>query len=161
MDEQEQENEQEAAAASSSRLPLIMASVIGLLLGGGIGYGVAQYLGDGSGASIVVVEEDPDAIPTQTVELGEFTVNLRNTAGGRILQMNISALVTEAGAETFETHHDQMRDAVLVMASDKTVADLDGGDNKIEFRNEVMSRLNTVLGSEVVRAVYLTRFVVQ
>ena len=146
----------------TSRMPLLIASVVCLLLGTGAGYGASQYLGSSSSEPAVsAAEVDPEAGPTETVSLGEFTVNLRNTAGGRMLQMSISALVTEAALEEFNNSQAQMRDAVLVMASDKTVAELDGGDNKIDFRNDVLTRLNGVLGTEAVRAVYLTRFVVQ
>lgn len=145
----------------TSRVPLLIASVVCLLLGTGVGYGASQYLGGSSAPAAATAAVDPDAGPTETVSLGEFTVNLRNTAGGRMLQMSISALVTKAALEEFNNSQAQMRDAVLVMASDKTVAELDGGDNKIDFRNDVLTRLNGVLGTEAVRAVYLTRFVVQ
>jgi flagellar FliL protein len=145
----------------TSRMPLLIASVVCLLLGTGAGYGASEYLGSSSEAAAAVSTADPEAGPTATVPLGEFTVNLRNTAGGRMLQMSISALVTETAVEQFNESQAQMRDAVLVMASDKTVAELDGGDNKIDFRNDVLTRLNGVLGTEAVRAVYLTRFVVQ
>ncbi|MFT4977057.1 MAG: flagellar FliL protein [Myxococcota bacterium] len=147
----------------ASKMPLIIASVVCLLLGGGAGFGAAQMFGGDESSAVAAggAAADPNAEPAQTMDLGEFTVNLRNTAGGRMLQMNIAVLVAESALEGFAEQQAQMRDAILLMSSDYTVADLDGQDNKLDFRDEVLTRLNGVLGADMVRAVYLTRFVVQ
>lgn len=152
-------------APKPSKLPLIIASVVCLLLGAGGGYGAAQFLGgDEEGAAVAVAEgEDPDAEvePATTIDLGEFTINLRNTAGGRMLQMNVAVLVAESAVEQFTEKQSQIKDAINIMSRDYTVNDLDGKDNTMHYRDEVLTRLNGVMGSEVIRAVYLTRFVVQ
>jgi len=50
---------------------------------------------------------------------------------------------------------------VLMLASDYTVAELDGLDNRMAFRDEIQTRLNGVLAPAEVRRVYFTDFIVQ
>lgn len=167
-DEQEQE---EVVPPKSSKLPLIIASVVCLLLGAGGGYGAATALGSGEAeaAAAAAAAAPPDDAngdgqpdeETTIADLGEFTVNLRNTAGGRVLQMKISLEVALSGAEAVTLHQSQLRDAVLMLASDYTVPELDGMDNRMAFRDEVHTRLNGVLQSKAIQRVYFTDFIVQ
>ena len=50
--------------------------------------------------------------------LGSFTVNLRSSAGGRVLQMEIQVESDVESAETIEKRMPQLRDSVILLASD-------------------------------------------
>ena len=164
-DEQDQE---ESENPRGSKLPLIIASVVCLLVGAGGGYGAAMMLGGGDAeaaqAEAPPDDADGDGTPdeaTTIADLGEFTVNLRNTAGGRVLQMKISLEIGVSTVEAVTAHQSQLRDAVLMLASDYTVPELDGMDNRMAFRDEVHTRLNGVLQSKAIQRVYFTDFIVQ
>lgn len=156
---EEQENDE--VPSKPSKLPLIIASVVCLVLGGGGGYAAATFLGGGDEAPAEATEEgeEPEE-PGTTIELGEFTVNLRNTSG-RMLQMEVSILVGESLAEIVAEKEAKLKDSVLLLASDYTPSELDGESSLLAFRDEIHTRVNGVLSPEEVREVYLTRLVVQ
>jgi flagellar FliL protein len=75
--------------------------------------------------------------------------------------MKISAETTESAAAQIATRTPEIRDAILMMASDYTIAQLDGEDNRLAFRDEIEIRLDTILGPDQVERIYFTDFVVQ
>jgi flagellar basal body-associated protein FliL len=147
----------EERSSGSGKTTAIVA-VICLALGGAGGFFGAGLTGETSGGG-AGVEEGSE--PTTISDLGEFTINLRNTAGGRVLQMKISAETTESAAAQIATRTPEIRDAILMMASDYTIAQLDGEDNRLAFRDEIEIRLDTILGPDQVERIYFTDFVVQ
>jgi len=116
---------------------------------GGGGHG-----GGGGGAA---------AVPASDVKsVGSFTVNLRDSGGGRLLLMEISLEVPGAKAqESVVKKEAQLRDAIIVLASDYTYLELDGLEGKMRLKDEVLKRSNAVLAPEKVERVYFTNFVIQ
>jgi flagellar FliL protein len=55
----------------------------------------------------------------------------------------------------------QLRDAIIVLASDYTYLELDGLEGKMRLKDEVLKRSNAVLAPEKVERVYFTNFVIQ
>ena len=94
--------------------------------------------------------------------LGQFTVNLRGTGGGRVLRMEVQVETSVDEGVVVEAKKAMMRDAVLTLASDYAYADVEGLDGKMRLRDELLGRLNVFLGkSATVRRIYFTEFVVQ
>ena len=54
-----------------------------------------------------------------------------------------------------------MRYTLLLLLSSKTFADISSMDKKIELKNDIVDRLNLIIGKNKVRNVYFTEFVVQ
>jgi flagellar FliL protein len=103
------------------------------------------------------------AVPASDVKsVGSFTVNLRDSGGGRLLLMEISLEVPGAKAqESVVKKEAQLRDAIIVLASDYTYLELDGLEGKMRLKDEVLKRSNAVLAPEKVERVYFTNFVIQ
>jgi flagellar basal body-associated protein FliL len=105
----------------------------------------------------------PAAGKTAVVELESFTLNLKDSAGGRKLAMKLAL----EGPPTLQTAVDerraQIRDAVITLASDYSYLDLDGADGRLRLRDEIQRNLNSVLEPQgiAIQRVYYTEFVVQ
>jgi len=130
-------------------------AIVCLVLGGAGGFFGSSMTSNGEGRA-----EDGEGA-TIISELGVYTINLRNTAGGRVLQMTLSAETTESAAMRIVERTPEIRDSILMMASDYTIDQLDGEDNRLAFRDEIETRLDTILGEEQVNRIYFTDFVVQ
>ena len=120
----------------------------------GGGHGGGGGGGHGGGAA---------AVPASDVKsVGSFTVNLRDSGGGRLLLMEISLEVPGNKAqEAVVKKEAQLRDAIIVLASDYTYLELDGLEGKMRLKDEVLKRSNAVLAPEKVERVYFTNFVIQ
>jgi flagellar FliL protein len=177
------DEEVEEAPKKASKLPMIGAAVVALLIGVGGGFGAATFLGGGDaaadegdgeeggdggdeaaedGEAPAEGEEGEPPPPTRAVvSLGKFTVNLRGAGGGRMLRMQVDVEVMADDATVVEEKMALLRDGVLMLASDYTHDDLDGLDGKLRLRDELLGRLNTLAEEPLVKRVYFTEFVVQ
>lgn len=172
----------EDSASESKRrggmLPMILAAVVALVIGvGGGGAGVWFLLGndkpaqagegDGEASAEGDAAADGEAVavkPTnEVVDLETFTLNLRDSAGGRKLVMKI-ALEGQSGVGLLIGDHTaQIRDAIITLASDYTFLEVDGTNGKLRLRDEIHRNVNAILeesGAKVTR-VYFTEFVVE
>jgi flagellar FliL protein len=134
-----------------------------VLVGGGENAAAAGEPGaagaDGEGAGEASI---PDLMPSsEVVSLGSFTVNLRDSAGGRLLQMELSVEGSGDTASQVEDREAQLRDAILMLASDYSFLELEGTEGRIRLRDEIHRRINVVLTPAKVDRVYFTSFVVQ
>jgi flagellar FliL protein len=55
----------------------------------------------------------------------------------------------------------KVKDTLLLLLSSKSFEDISSMDRKIELKNQIVERLNQILGRGKVRNVYFTEFVVQ
>lgn len=152
-------------------LPLVGVGVAALALG--IGGGYALFGSSGAAESAEATEAGGDAgatgaspiaaiVPsTQVVELGSFTINLRDSAGGRILQMDLAVECGADGGDLVKSREAQLRDAIIMLASDYSYLELDGTDGRLRLRDESHRRINAVLAPQKCNRVYFTKFVVQ
>ena len=173
------------AGEKKDRKPLVMAAVVGLvslLVGGGAMFflkdmivaappgGDAADGGDAGGEAGATAGADgakptgaPSSAKTAVVELESFTLNLKDSAGGRKLAMKLALEGPPSLQAAVELRKAHIRDAVITLASDYSYLDLDGADGRLRLRDEIQRNLNSVLepqGVEVQR-VYYTEFVVQ
>lgn len=172
-DEAVVEEVQEEGKSRRMLVPLIGAGAAMLVVGLGLGFGVSTMMGDGGDAADAGVEtsaegdENSAAMAASTtpnkevVALGAFTINLRDSAGGRILQMDISVECSSDGASLVKTKEAQLRDAIIIMASDFSYLELEGANGKMKLRDDAHRRINAVLEHEKCSRVYFTKFVVQ
>ena len=117
-----------------------------------------------SGGSEGGAHGEPKSGDRSIISLGQFTVNLRGTGGGRVLRAEVKIEVDSIYARNIELHKPQLRDAVLTLASDYTYADIEGLDGKTSLRDELLERLNSLLKADNagrIERIYFTEFVVQ
>lgn len=150
-----------------SKLPMILGALTFLILGGGAGFAGASFAGGASDEEVAAEGKEGAAAPEEVEEerivhsLGLFTINLRGTGGGRVLRMEVQV---EAGAKAVaavENDHAKLRDSVITLVSDYSYAEVEGLDGKTRLRDELLSRMNAMLGKNRLERVYFTEFVVQ
>ena len=82
--------------------------------------------------------------------------------GRRYLKVTMDVEVSDAAASTALTAAmPRVKDTLLLLLSSKTFADISSMDRKLELKNEIVDRLNLIIGKGKVRNVYFTEFVVQ
>jgi flagellar basal body-associated protein FliL len=168
-DEAEVEEEQESGKGRGL-LPLL--GVGGLMLVVGLGGGAviagvfddSPEAADAGGGNGTEGEADPALAimpSTQVVTLGSFTINLRDSAGGRLLQMDLSVECDGESSGLVKPREAQLRDSIIMLASDYSYLELEGTDGRLRLRDEAHRRINAVLAPEKCSRVYFTKFVVQ
>ncbi|MBE1425158.1 flagellar FliL protein [Desulfomicrobium macestii] len=98
----------------------------------------------------------------QLVTLDSFVVNLSDPMGRRYLKTTLDVEVANAAvAAELTAAMPKVKDTLLLLLSSKSFADISSMDKKIELKNDIVSRLNQIIGKNKVRNVYFTEFVVQ
>lgn len=91
--------------------------------------------------------------------------NISGTNGRRFLKTRINLEVANTGVDgKVRANMVQLRDRLISLLSAKTLDELDGWENQDVIRREVRDEFNILLhseGSEGVRQVYFTEFVIQ
>ena len=96
------------------------------------------------------------------VALPSVMVNLADAAGDRYLKVGMEVEVSSPeAARDIQAQSAKIRDAIIILLSSKSYAELSTTEGKMQLKNEVASRLNQILGTPRVVRVYFTDFVVQ
>lgn len=149
------------------KLKWIIALLILLLLAGG---GAAYWFVFGPGAaSRNAADEQNGALPAsrseslpEIVTLEPFVVNLADPLGRRFLRMTLDVeVVNSTAVADVERFNSRIRDAIILLLAGKSFADLAKIEGKIILKNEIVERLNQIMGGGRVSNVYFTEFVVQ
>ena len=107
-------------------------------------------------------EEPAEQGPTEMYSLPPFVVNLADPLGRRYLKVAIDVeVINKTVANEIDKNLPIVKDTLLLLLSSKTFADLDSMEEKIDLKNEIVQRLNQILGKAKVVKVYFTEFVVQ
>ncbi|MDO3378068.1 flagellar basal body-associated FliL family protein [Geoalkalibacter halelectricus] len=162
---EKKKEEQEGGKKSGGKMGLIIAAV--LLLAAGIGAG-AYYLGSkgalpgtGSAEAARAAGANSDIIGPM-IEIEPFIVNILDNDGTRYLKAAITLEVeTNAGRQEVIDRMPQLRDAILLVASNKTFDELRDLQGKLQLRAELLGRVNEIMRRDRVRRIYFTEFVVQ
>ncbi len=100
--------------------------------------------------------------PTQLISLPALTINLADTGTTRYLRIGIDIEVSNPDAvPLIESQTPKIRDAIIILLSGKTYAELSTADGKFQLKNEIASRINQIIGVPRVLQIYYTDFVVQ
>ena len=164
-----QDGGDEIQVGNRSKLPFILGAVAVFLIGGAIGWAVTLLTAPSDPAADAPAdqasaedqEQGTQDVGTSMTNLGSFTVNLRDSAGGRVLQMEIQVESDTESVENVEGRMAQLRDSVILLASDYSYTELEGIDGKFRLKDDIHARVNAVLEPIEVRRVYFTEFVVQ
>ncbi|MEJ5243629.1 MAG: flagellar basal body-associated FliL family protein [Desulfomicrobiaceae bacterium] len=150
---------------------IIILLVLVALLGAGGFFAYKHFFASPKegGANANATEEaskEPNATnataPGQLVKLDTLVVNLADPLGRRYLKVTMEVEIVDAQAVAeLEAVMPKVKDALLLLLSSKTFADVATMDKKLELKLQVVERLNQILGKSKVRDVYFTEFVVQ
>lgn len=151
---------------------IIILFLLLLLLGGGGGawyYFFSDLPGSrsasadaagGGGETRVVPQEQPKDLTTMV--LPTFLVNLADPLGRRYIRLTMEAEVANPQViQEIEKQMPRIRDSVIMLLSSKSYADLMPTESKIVLKDELVGRLNQVLGGPKVTRIFFTDLVIQ
>lgn len=99
---------------------------------------------------------------TSLVQLDTFVVNVTGTAGPRFVKLGVCLdLSSPALAESVKTRNGPIRDAVIMIVSSKTDQDIMSAEGRLLLKEELMDRINKILGDKAVRSIFFTEVIVQ
>lgn len=155
------------------KLKWILLFLFILILGGGAAGGWYYFFSDlpgsrkaseggGSAAAQPQTVKTPPVQNLQTAVLDTFLVNLADPLGKRYIKVTFEVEMTSPDvAEELSRQKAKIRDAVIMLLSSKTYADLAPAESKLALKDEVASRLNQILGGPKIARVFLTEMVIQ
>lgn len=154
------------AAGKKKKLPLklmiIIAGVLLLAAGGFFGW---QVLAQGDDeADDAVAEEEVVETATVIYPLKSFVVNLLSRSGTSKNYLKVTMeieLSKEGDILEIEKQKPKVRDAVLMLLSSKTLKDVGSVEGKLQLKQELLMRMNIILGQGIVKKIYFSEFVVQ
>jgi len=96
------------------------------------------------------------------VNIDEFIVNVISGDVAHYVKTSITVELTNKEVKTeVEQRMPQIRDAILLLISNKTYEELQDLQGKKQLKAELMSRINTFLQTGKLTSIYFTNFVVQ
>jgi len=94
--------------------------------------------------------------------LDSFIVNLADPGGKRYLRVTMQLELKDAKTHEHVTQRlPQVRDCILTVLPTRKVDDLQTVEGKTGLRNELIAKLNELLGAGAVTKIYFTEFVIQ
>lgn len=97
---------------------------------------------------------------TYLFPLDPFVVNLAEH--GRFLKMSIQLEYDDPKQEEIIKQKSPiLRDAIITLMSSKSVDSISGAEGKMQLKDEVLLRVNQIMGKDFFRNVYFTEFVMQ
>ncbi len=94
--------------------------------------------------------------------LDPFIVNLQDNVGTRYLKLTVQLELDSPSLQAeIESHLPKIRDAVIILLSSKSYADIGTVEGKYRLRDEIVQRVNKFLSGGRVKTAYFTDFVIQ
>ena len=144
---------------------IIIAVVLVLLIGGGVG---AFLFLSGGEKDKISPEQEQAELEKQAKQVGPmvnietFIVNILDDEESRYLKAAITLEVdSEAASMELTERMPQVKDAILLLVGNKTFAELNDLQGKIQLRAELLNKINGILVKGKVKRIYFTDFVVQ
>lgn len=103
------------------------------------------------------------AVPVSSmVEFSAFVVNIIGQEDAHYLKASFTIeLNNDDAVEEVHRHMSQIRDAIILLTSNKTFEDLHDLQGKKQFKAELIREINSLLQSAKVQQLYFTDFVLQ
>jgi len=171
MAEKEKKKEEPEKGGGKKKLIIIIAAVVLLLVGGGAGYYFlvmkphkeeALKKAEESKAAALVKPIPDEAKIGPMVEIKEFVVNIIGEDTTHYVKASLSLeLDKDTTLDEVNKRMPQIRDAILLLISNKTFAELQDIQGKNQVKAELKSKINSFLKTGSVNNIYLTDFVVQ
>ena len=134
---------------------VLAIAVLMLVIAAGTSYGFMMFFMHGS------TERAREVTIGPTYSLGDFVVNLTAGRGYQYIQASIVVEVsTENVIDELEKRSPQIRDCIIAILRDQTVADIEEADAQT-IKNRIMASLNSLLYTGQITQVWFTQLVVQ
>lgn len=138
-----------------------------------IGAAAAVVLISGSILGYILLTGAPEEDLSQSAEMAsmpeitgpvysmdKFIVNLNKSEGERFLEIALDLEFPDTEyMEELQARMPQLKDAILLILSNKSFPDIQGLDGKIALRKELILKINTILKKHKIRNLYYTEFV--
>ncbi len=165
MADKKKGEEQESGKKGNNKLLLIIAAAV-LAIGAAAG---AYFLGSSkAGANPAPVSSEVSTSSSGSLErvgpmvdVEPFIVNILDDDGTRYLKAAITLETEGMAKDEIQKRMPQLRDAILLVAGNKTYNELRDLQGKLQLRAELLGRLNEILKDTRVKRIYFTEFVVQ
>jgi flagellar FliL protein len=118
-----------------------------------------------------VLHKPPQAEGTQAEEhakappflysLDPFIVNLFDPKSVRYLKLTLQLELAGITKEEMATQVPKIRDSLIILISSKKLEEVASMEGKLRLREEILFRINRILGEGKTREIYFTDFVVQ
>jgi flagellar FliL protein len=97
-----------------------------------------------------------------TVEMEPFVVNLAGAQPQRYLRASLSLVLNNGhDKQSVKQSTSRLRHELIMLLSSKTAESLLAAEGKSELREQVVERINTAAGEELVYEVYFREFLIQ
>lgn len=107
-------------------------------------------------------EEGKKEGPSNVVPLDPIIVNLIGDDGRRLMKLTMHlAMATTTGATEAQGMMPQIKDSVITLLSSRTAEELLTPDGKARLKEQVMTRVNSLLIGEAVKNVFFVEFIIQ
>jgi flagellar FliL protein len=107
-------------------------------------------------------EGEGKKVDTSLVQLDPFVVNVSGTTGTRFAKLGVCLdLSAPTVAERVKARNGAIRDAVIMLVTSKTDQDIMSAEGRLQLKDELLGRINSVLGDKTVKNIYFTEVVVQ
>ncbi|THB69432.1 MAG: flagellar basal body protein FliL [Desulfovibrio sp.] len=168
--------EVQEAPKKGSKMKLIVIVLLLLVIGAGGYIAYDKFLSGGEEETTEEptsegTEESGEAqVPSESrspegamiVTLDTFTVNLADPLGRRYLKITVDVeVINEDVAATLEAEDPKVKDRIITLLTSMSFADISTPEGKLLLKNEIVDRLNQILGGPMVLNVYFTEFIVQ
>jgi len=163
------EAEEEQSKKKKKGLPsiVIYAGIAVVMIVAGYFVGT-KFLGLADKAGDLAISESNDqgeeelSIATEMIELEDIIVNPAGTGGTRFLAVSIGFEITGTKtAQLFEKRMPMVRDALISILGSKTIEQLSDAKEKEITRYQIKKRVEHLLKTKNLEAVYFTNFVLQ
>jgi len=172
MAEKEKKKDEPEKGGGKKKLIIIIAAVVLLLAAGGAAYYLLvmkphkaeqeHQKAEASKAAALIKPIPEEANIGPMVEIKEFVVNIIGEDTTHYVKASLSLeLDKESTKDEVNKRMPQIRDAILLLISNKTFAELQDIQGKNQVKAELKSKINSFLKTGSVSNIYLTDFVVQ
>lgn len=94
--------------------------------------------------------------------LEPFIVNLQDNSGTRYLKLTVNLeLNPNSNTSELTAMAPQIRDSLIILLSSKGYTDIGTVEGKYQMRDEIVARINQLIGKTRVKTAYFTEFVIQ
>lgn len=143
------------------------ALVLLLVLGGGGFFVLKMFHSEepkkkDPGEGVPVPELDNAASIGPMINISEFIVNIISADGNHYVKSALTLeLTNQAAKDEITKRMPQIRDAILLLVGNKTFEELQDLEGKKQLKAEIMSKINGILQTGKIKAIFFTEFVVQ
>ncbi|MBM4284337.1 MAG: flagellar basal body protein FliL [Deltaproteobacteria bacterium] len=130
-------------------------------------------LAGGGGLAYIILFDDPPPpgkgnrppkaqAPQALMPLDPFLVNLADKDARRYLKLKLELEVdSEKSIKELEKSLPRIRDALILLLSTKTYAELATAEGKLQLKGEILQRLTKMPGGQKIIGAYFTEFIAQ